>query len=442
MDAGLGLAAYDDRPTVFRAFGRLYVVELPLAKAAFELHSNGYMKAHASFGFAIPSVASLEGFLSFEMLEARFNAEAYVKACVDLVDLCAGARGLISSKGIAVCLHVDVLGANWEPGFGYEWGDVFPQLYFTGCDVGDYREHIGSGVDNHITARPASVRARASGFEQAIDLPSGLPGAVIVAEGKDAPPKITLVGPNGERITTPDDMKAVQRKPFLLIKNRPGRITQIAIGKPAGGRWQVVVEDGSSEVVSIRSAQGLPEPEVHARVVGRGHKRAIAYRIEPRAGQQVSFVERGASAGAILGRATGSRGRVRFSPADGEAEGRRIVAIVTQDGQVRDELTVAHYQAPVPKRPARPRSLRVARRGTTLRLAWRSARPADTHEVRVRLGDGRRLFFRTRRHTLAVRGVRRGVRAAVSVRGVLDSGIAGRPATARVGRKAGGRRHP
>ena len=79
MDAGLGLATYDDRPAVFRAFGKLYVVELPLAKAAFELHTNGYMKARAEFGFAIPSVASLEGFLTFEMLKAKFNAEAYVQ---------------------------------------------------------------------------------------------------------------------------------------------------------------------------------------------------------------------------------------------------------------------------------------------------------------------------------------------------------------------------
>ena len=46
---------------------------------------------------------------------------------------------------------------------------------------------------------------------------------MIVAEGKDAPPKITLVGPDGERVTTPDGMKAVQQKPFLLIKNRRAR---------------------------------------------------------------------------------------------------------------------------------------------------------------------------------------------------------------------------
>ena len=428
MDAGLGVATYADRPTVFRAFGKLYVVELPLAKAAFELHTDGYVKAHADFGFSIPDVVSLEGFLKFEMLKARFNAEAYVRACVDLVDLCAGARALISSKGIAACLHLEVLGGSWEPGFGYEWGDVFPTPYFAGCDVGDYREHI-------VRASAARIPGRAAAVQHAIDLPAGLPGAVIVAEGEDAPPKITLVGPNGERVTTPDGMKAVQQKPFLLLKNQPGKVTQIAIGAPAAGRWQVIVEEGSSPVVSIRSAQGLPDPEVHARVTGRGHDRAIAYRIEPRAGQRVSFAERGASAGTIIGEANGSHGRVRFSPADGKAERREIVAIVKQDGQVRDELTVARYQAPGPKRPSRPRALRVKRHGSTLQVAWKAARPADVHEIRVRVGDGRRLLFRTRRHTLRIGGVRRGLGARVSVRGVLDTGIAGRPAVARAGRR-------
>ena len=45
------------------------------------------------------TIASLEGFLKFEMLKAKFNAEAYVRACVDLVDLCAGARGADLQQG-------------------------------------------------------------------------------------------------------------------------------------------------------------------------------------------------------------------------------------------------------------------------------------------------------------------------------------------------------
>jgi hypothetical protein len=423
-DAGLGLATYDDRPAVFRAFGKVHVVEIPLAQAAFELHTDGYVKMRADFGFGIPNVASIEGFLTFEMLKAKFNAEAYVKACVDLVDLCAGARGLISSKGLAVCLHVEVLGANWEPGFGYEWGDVFPTVYFSGCDVGDYRENI---------VHAAGVRARATTAEQTVDLPAGLPGAVIVAEGKDAPPKITLVGPNGERITTPDGMKAVQERPFLLMKNLPGKVTQIAIGKPAAGRWRVIVEDGSSPLVSLKSAQGLEKPEVHAKVTGRGHSRAIEYRLKPRDGQKVSFVERGASAGTLIGAAKGAEGRLRFTPGEGRAEGREIVALVEQDGQLRDEITVARYQAPGPQKPARPTGVRAQRKGGAVVVSWHRAAHARAHQVSLRLSDGRRLLSRTSRSRLTVRRVSARIRGTVEVRGLSKAGLKGRPAAAKIG---------
>jgi hypothetical protein len=424
-NAGLGFATYDDRPSVFRVIGRVSLVEIPLAKAAFEVHTDGYVKARADFSYAIPSVASIEGFLMFEMLKAKFNAEAYVKACVDLVDLCAGARALVSSKGLAVCLRVEVLGANWTPGFGYRWGATLPTPYFTGCDVGPYRERI-------VRAATAGRRAVAAGAEQPIDLPAGLPGAVIVAEGRDAPPKISVIGPNGERVTAPDGMQAVQQKPFLLIKNLPGRITQVAIGKPAAGRWRVVVEDGSSEIVSIRSANGLPEPKVKAQVTGRGHSRAIAYRIDTRRGQKVTFSERGGSAGNIIGEAKGARGTLRFTPADGRSERREIVAIVEQDGQLRDQIRVASYRSPAALRPARPRRLRTTRTRSAVRVSWRSARHAHEYEVSVRLSDGRRLTQRTRGRRVTVRRVNSRVRGAVRVRGLSRAGMKGRAAAARL----------
>jgi hypothetical protein len=78
---------------------------------------------------------------------------------------------------------------DWRPGFGYLWGDTFPDLYFSGCDVGEYREHI----DRNVSA-VTSAYARGAGYEQAIDLPAGLPGAVIAVEGQGAPPQVTLVG--------------------------------------------------------------------------------------------------------------------------------------------------------------------------------------------------------------------------------------------------------
>ena len=69
--------------------------------------------------------------------------------------------------------------------------------------------------------------------------------------------------------------------------------------------------------------------------------------------------------------------------------------------------------------------------GNALRIGWRAARLADTQEVRVRLGDGGRLWFRTRRSSLTVHRVGRRVRGTVTVRGVCAAGRPGKPAVAR-----------
>ena len=439
LDAGLGFASYADRPSVFRAFGNVSLVEIPVADATFEVHENGYTRMNAKLDYSIPDLASIRGMVLFEMLAPKFNAIAYVDACLDFVDWCAGARGIVSSKGLAVCLKIDVIFDDWTPGFGYRWGDTFPTLYFSGCDIGEYKEQISSPLVDHVETVPAQARAAAAAApspssRKTIVLPAGLPGAAIVAKGDGAPPKITLVGPNGERVSTPDGLQPVQRKPFLLLKDPRANLTQIAVGKPAGGAWKVIVQPGSAPVVSLKSAQGLERPRIRARVTGTGQRRVLAYRVARVEGQSVEFLERGPSAGGRIGRGRGERGRLRFHPAGGVAERREIVALVKQDGRVRDEFVVARYAAPRAPQPARPKRLRIRRRGQALRVTWRAARPAEAHDVRVTLSDGRRLRLRTRRSQLAVPRVGRHVRGSVTVRGVLAGGRPGKPAIARLPR--------
>jgi hypothetical protein len=429
LDAGLGLATYADRPAVLRAYGKLRLVEIPLVDARLQFHTDGYMKMRADFHWGIEDVASLEGFLLFEAMFPKFNAEAYIKACLDFVDWCASAKALVSSKGVAVCLKIDVLVDDWEPGFGYRWGETFPTLYFAGCELGPYREHIKR-------AGASGARAAAAGHARTIDLPAGLPGAVIALEGKDAPPKVTLVGPKGERLTTPDDLKPVQQSPFFVLKDPRAKLTQIAISKPSAGRWRIEVEDGSSEIVSLRSADGLDEPKIDARVTGRGHRRALTYRIEAREGQKVTFMESGPSAGGVIGVAKGSRGRLRFDPADGRAERRDIVAVVEQDGQMRDRIEVARYGAPSAQRPGKPSQLRLRRTRSTLVATWRGARGAERHQAAIRLSTGRRTVITTGRHRVALRGVPRHVTGTVRVHGLTPAGMKGRDAVAQLRRRA------
>ena len=421
LDGGLGFASFDDRPSIFRAFGDLNVVEIPVAHGEMEVHTDGYIRVGGRYRWGVEDVFSIKGGLDLELYGSKFNASTWGKACIDFVDFCRGMSAVISSKGVAVCLSIDVWIGTWEPGIGYVWGESSPDLYLDGCDIGDYKEHI-----DHATASLASAGAQtAAAGEQTVDVKDGLPGTVFAAQGEDAPPKITLIGPKGERIMTPDDLTPVEDEHYFLLKDPRANLTQIAVNAPSGGRWRVVVEDGSSPLVSLRSADGLPEPDVRATVTGRGHRRELHYHVTPLAGQRVTFLERGPSAGRRIGMARRSAGTLAFTPADGVAERRDIVAVVEQDGRPRGELEVARYRAPAALRPSRPRGTRVRRGRSSLSVSWRVVPAAVKYEVRARLDDGRRLLVRTsrRRATLPRIGARR--HGSVSVRALSASGTGG-----------------
>ena len=421
LDGGLGFATYDDRPAVLRAFGDLSIVEIPVAKGTMEVHTDGYIRVGGKYKWGIEDVFSIKGGLDFELYGSKFNASAWGKACIDFIDFCRGMSAVISSKGVAVCLSIDIWIGTWTPGIGYEWGESFPDLIFDGCDIGDYKEHI---------ARASAAAAAVD--ERSIEIPDGLPGTVVAATGRDAPPRITLIGPRGERITTPAGLEPLEDPHFLVLKDPRVRVTQIAINKPSGGRWRVVVEPDSSPLVSLRSAEGLPEPKVQARVTGAGRRRVLRYDVKPIEGQKVTFVERGPSAGGPIGVARGTAGSLRFGPADGVAERREIVAVVEQDGRPRAELKVASYAAPGPMRPARPRGVRVRRARSALAVRWARVSGATGYEVRVRLDDGRRLMVRTNRRQARIAHVAAKRRGSVSVRALSAAALAGGPAVARL----------
>ena len=183
LDAGLGLATYDDRPSVMRAFGKMKVAGIPFADATFEAHTDGFVKVAGKFRYGWDGFASVSGRISVGVLGKKFNAEGGVKACLEFVDFCRGVNALISSKGMAVCMVIDYEIDDWRPGFGYKWGDSLPDAYFSGCSLGPYRETI------RRTAKAASVS------EHTVALPPGLPGTVVAAQGAGAPPKITLAAP-------------------------------------------------------------------------------------------------------------------------------------------------------------------------------------------------------------------------------------------------------
>lgn len=425
LTAGLGWATYADRPWVMRAFGDLKIAGMPFGEARFAVYGDGYITAAGKVATGLGGIASIEGALNVEIYRSSFNASGRVEACVDLVDLCAGASAIVSSRGVAACLKLGTPFGDWKPGVGYLWGDSFPDLYFSGCGIGRYR----------ATINRKATAAQATGA-RSFDLEDGLPGTSLVVKGDGtAAPKVTITGPGGRTITPLEPgRRSRMADDHVLVEDPRSRTTQVLIAKPAGGRWTVTPGEGTT-VTAVLAADGLDAPEVSARVGGRGQDRVLTYRVKPVAGQKVTFVERGGSAGGELGAATGAAGALRFTPAEGAAEQRTIVALIEQDGLLREERVVARYRASRAARPARAQRLQVAKRGGVVRASWRTVAGARSYTVAAKLGNGRTVVRQVRVPRIRIAGAGRGGRAQVTVTAITPSGIAGPAVTAKAARR-------
>lgn len=410
VTAGLGWATYADRPWVLRAFGDLELVEVKVAEVDFAVHGDGYIRATGKFRWGVDGIASISGGLSLEMLKTKFNATARVDACIELVDWCAGARAIISSRGIAACLEIDLGFGDWTPGVGYYWGKGFPRGYFDGCDIGDYRVAI---------SRPKAAAAQFTGEARTVDLGAGLPGTSLLIQGAGAPPKVTITGPDGKAITATPGAPKTLGDGFVLIEDARTSSTQVLIAKPAAGRWTITPQLGSAAITEVLAADGLAKPEISVKVQRPG---VLTYKAKPTAGQKVTIVERGGEAGGVVGVATGDHGVLRWTPADGAGGKRQLVALVEQDGVLREELDLGAYQAPKAKRPGKVRGLKVGRGGAR----WRRLPGAAAYTVSATLPGGRTVVKHVAKPKLAVRGAKR-----VSVQAVSPSGITGPRTTAR-----------
>jgi hypothetical protein len=99
-------------------------------------------------------------------------------------------------------------------------------------------------------------------------------------------------------------------------------------------------------------------------------------------------------------------------------------------------LTVARYSAPAPRRPGRPRRLRVTRRGAALLVRWRAAPGARAYAVTVRARNAPAILRVTRRRSVRIRGLARHARGTVLVGGLRTGTRTGPQARRPIPRRA------
>jgi hypothetical protein len=240
--------------------------------------------------------------------------------------------------------------------------------------------------------------------------------------GADRAPDAIITGPNNRQISTaqpPADRNVV------VIHDDADRETLIALRRPAAGRWTVTPDAGSTPILGVASAAGLPPLKISARVTGRGLRRTLHYALRGANGRRVTFSERGGHAGRLLGAARGASGSISFVPSVGPSELRKIVAIVEDHGAPAHSLVVARFRSPSPARLARPARLSVLRRGAAVKLTWRPVRGAVRYAITISTGGGRRFLVVTRRPSARIRLTLASPRTTISVAALAADGARG-----------------
>ena len=424
--------ASNGQPWLIRADGELLLFDRRIATAYVQYQGSGMLDfgfdADLKFG-PLRVAGGVNGWVETQG-QRRFNVTGYVLVCVDSI-ACADATAVISSRGVAGCITVTLFSLPvlvkdadwvwWEPwrvhwesqpvsvtgGAGYTWSTRAIDLMAGSCSVGNWTE---------------ARAAQAPGGVQVVRVPEGEMAVSFRVIGLGGPPRVTLVGPHGERIVMPDRPGGAFRKDHYLIASDPAtQTTAIMVPKPAAGNWRIEPHPGSPRILRVEDAAALPPVALAAGVGGRGHGRILGYIYRPRAGQHITFVERTSRGDRIIGRADDGLvpcrrsveaprtniaqrcGRLRFRPGIGKSGTRRIVAYVEQDGEPRTVRTVTHYEAPAPLRPDEPARVRIVRDGRDIVVRWTQVSGAAGYTVAVRVGDGRRLAFARSASTRAVR---------------------------------------
>jgi hypothetical protein len=408
----------------FRFDGGVKVVNIPLASAYVEIFQEGSIdfggKFGKDFGNGFKAEAYVDGWIQGP--QKKFNI--YGKGDVKLGDWFKfDGEVNVSHIGVGGCAAVESWGKQVKFGATYIWSTSAFNPMWSSCSI------------SAVKAKKST--ARVAGAKQTVTVPGGEEAYVMGFKGRAGAPEVTLVGPNGERVSTAGQ-SGVVNKDFLVVHIPEQNLTQIVLHKPAAGAWTVEVDDSSTPVDQVLTADSIPTPKVDAKVTGRGYSRALEYDTSAvQDGQRVTFVEVGPKgADHVIGEVGSRKGRLRFTPMAGPGGMRPIKAVVTQGGVMRFNLEkVAAFRATKPGIPAAPRRVvakrRKGKRADTVATTWTKVAGASEYRVTVVL-NGRRQVHETKRTRLKLPGLFDRSSARISVAGVNALGQAGKARKAKV----------
>jgi hypothetical protein len=207
-------------------------------------------------------------------------------------------------------------------------------------------------------------------------------------------PAFSLDGPNGEH----RDVAAtgtINDSTGVVFHDTTNEITYVGVPHPSAGTWTVTAAQGSPLLDELRTGTVNDPIAVTAKVVRKGTGYQLQYSGPKVLGQSVQFLERGTGDVAAIGTALGGgTGSINFTPHAGTGTARTLVAVVTQNGLPRGEVTAGSYAAPAPKAPGKVTHVVFTRRGNVLQATWPRVAGATGYSSVVRTTDGRsRVLF-------------------------------------------------
>ncbi len=358
-------------------------------------------------------------------VQGCFKGELSIKTYEEVT--CVGQTQLRLTKWagqpltLTACIKSNLItGSDFSVGFSKSWKVDGKNLtedikWIThACDVADYGakpSQTAAASTDGFTIRPGTDRQ-----------------AVVVRGAGGKAPAVTLVAPDGTRYATPADKMVANYGGLVNVITGLGDATTFSLAKPQAGRWRVEPQEGSGAVSAVELAEVLPEPEVAAKVRREAGGFVLRHEVKAQPGQTVRFVERAGAVLSDIATSGGGKGETRFTPAFGPAGKREIVAVVSQDGQVRREVVVGSYGAPAPAKPGKVKRVQVTRKGKTVTVTWSKAqRATGSYEVQVRLPDGTVYSDITKRRKVVLRDVIVPGKAEVTVRALRKQDEASGP---------------
>ncbi len=253
--------------------------------------------------------ASAKGFVE----GSRYNVELAAKGCfagsfevspapkVSFDEICPQVEGLISSTGFAVCGALTVKGKSiGRVGAGKAWdGDL--RFMSGSCDLGPWRvaRELPEPPAEEVpptTPEGAAARRSAAG-ERRFSIPAGARNVLVALRGDRIPPRVELVGPNGERIPTPVDPGRTARTDHsVAFTNRALATTYVGLSAPRAGTWTArpagTAADGAVQRIAV--APLLAPARISGRLTGHGRGvHTLTVRATARPGQRITLLERG-----------------------------------------------------------------------------------------------------------------------------------------------------